>query len=603
MKKNYDLFFLISINLKLFFYQYLTTGSIISTLLDIIPDFITIMIIFSFSLLLNRKKRGWLLYFFNILITVFIIADLIYFRYYKDVLSISVIMNIFLLKDVKSSVFSLISIYDFLFIIDFIITPLYFYKKYFSEDLPFKRRIIYSSSILVISLSLNLMIIKIFNKFQPGLISTMYSKIAVTRYLGLLNYHSIDAFNYISSEINKDKPITTEEKAEINSYFDNKTEIKNELSGKYKGKNIIIIQVEALQGFVISSKINGQEITPNLNKFLKDSAYFSNCFYQVAGGNTSDAEFIVNNSLFPAKEGAVSYKYYNNTLKSLPNTLKELGYSSYAMHGFKEDFWNRRVMNNSEGFNRFYGENSYNTDDVVGMGISDKSFFSQSLDIMKKNKEPFYNFMVTLSSHYPFDDKAFKSFNTGEFEGHLLGNYLQSIHYFDSAVGSFLESLKKDGEFDNSIIIIYGDHYAIPKSNSSDLVKFLGLGDMDDLSFNLLQTVPLIIHFPDGDLKGNYTKYCCQMDIYPTILNLMGLSSKYTFGNDLFSNKELVTFRNGSFTDGKIFYISSNNKYYNLENKKELNSSKELESEKNKILKALGYSDKILEHNLFKDVK
>lgn len=603
MKKKYELFFLLLINLKLFFYQYLISSDLLSTIGDVIPDLLTIMIIFSFTLLLSRKKRDRLLYFFNIIITIFIIADLIYFRYYKDVLSIPVIMNIFLLKDVKSSVVSLISIYDILFFVDFFVKPSYFYKKDLSIELPLKKRVSCFASIFIISLSINLIIIKILDKVQPELISTMYSKIAVTRYLGLLNYHSIDTFNYISSEIDKGKPLTSDEKNKIYSYFDNKIHKPNQLTGKYKGKNLIIIQVESLQGFVINSKINGHEITPNLNKFLKDSAYFNNCFYQVSGGNTSDAEFIVNNSLFPASEGAVSYKYFNNTFKSLPNTLKELGYTSYAMHGYNEDFWNRRVMNNAEGFNKFYGETSYSLDDTAGMGLSDKSFFKQSLEKINSYKEPYYNFMVTLSSHYPFDDKAFKSFDTGEYEGSLLGNYLESIHYFDSAIGNFLDSLKKEGKFDNSIILIYGDHYAIPKSENADLSKFLGLNTINDLSFNLLQTVPLIIHLPNGDLKGKYTKYCSQMDVYPTLINLMDLSSKYTFGNDLFSDKELVILRNGSFINGNVYYNSSSNKYYNLDNKKEMNSTKDLQSEKNEILNALGYSDKILQHDLFKELK
>jgi lipoteichoic acid synthase len=603
MKHKYELFFIILINTKLFFYQYAISGFLISTLEHMIPVFLTILVLFSFSLLFKRKKRDRLLYFFNIIITIFIAADLIYFRYYKDVLSIPVIMNAFLLKDVKSSVTSLLSVFDVLFFVDFFIKPSYFYKKDSTPELSFKKRSVCFVFLLIISLSANSVIIKRLNSLQPRLIPTMYSKIAVTRYLGLLNYHSLDVFNYVSTEIEKSNPITDEEKNQITGYFDNKIELPNKLTGKYKGKNLIIIQVEALQGFVINTKVNGQEVTPNLNKFLKDSAYFNNCLYQVSAGNTSDAEFIVNNSMYPASEGAVCYKYFNNTFKSLPNTLKELGYTSYAMHGYKEDFWNRRVMNNSEGFSEFFGEKSYNIDDVVGMGISDKSFFNQSLDKIDSFKEPYYNFMVTLSSHYPFDDKAFKSFNTGEFEGSLLGNYLESIHYFDSAIGSFLDTLKKEGKLDNSIIVIYGDHYAIPRSESADLSKLLGRNVDNDLSFNLLQKVPLIIHLPKGDLKGTYEKNCGQMDIYPTLINMMGISSKYTFGSDLFSNKEMVILRNGSFTDGKVFYNSSSDKYYNLKSKNETPASKELENEKNQSLNALGYSDLILDHNLLKELK
>ena len=111
-----------------------------------------------------------------------------------------------------------------------------------------------------------------------------------------------------------------------------------------KGKNLIIVQVEALQQFVIDKTVMGQEITPNLNKLIKSSAYFNNYFYQIAAGGTSDAEFMSNNSLYPAPSGAAFFFYANNNYLSLPKALVKNGYETAALNGYYETFWNRNIM-------------------------------------------------------------------------------------------------------------------------------------------------------------------------------------------------------------------------------------------------------------------
>jgi phosphoglycerol transferase MdoB-like AlkP superfamily enzyme len=194
------------------------------------------------------------------------------------------------------------------------------------------------------------------------------------------NYHYLDFYNFISFNISRKSPVSKSEQTAIQTFFQDNSFHNNNLNGAAKGKNLIMIQVEALQEFVINAKINGQEITPNLNKWIKKSAYFNNFFYQVSAGGTSDAEFMSNNSLYPSPSGAAYYLYPNNEYNSLPKSLKDNGYSTAALHGFKGTFWNRDVMYKAVGFDNFYSERDFNIDSTVGLGLSDKSFLNQSVD-------------------------------------------------------------------------------------------------------------------------------------------------------------------------------------------------------------------------------
>ena len=207
-------------------------------------------------------------------------------------------------------------------------------------------------------------------------------------------------------------------------------------------------------------------------------------------------------------------------------------------------------------------------------GLSDKSFLSQSLTKLKSFKQPYFSFLITLSSHYPYDDtagytKGTGAFDTGEFENTLMGNYLKGIHYTDAQLGTFLDELEKEGILNNSIVVLYGDHYAIPKSQIDQLYKLEGIQNATDLDWYELQKVPMMIHFPSDANKGVNHISSGQIDLEPTLSNLFGFKNKYTFGTDLLNSKSnVVNFRNGSFTDGSNFYVSFTDTYYDMNTKK-----------------------------------
>lgn len=607
--RNLDIIlFLILVSLKVMFYGKEISPEFFSYKYILLPVIASVGVLLGIGYFLPKHKRTKFLYVLNIIISSIILADLLYYRYYKDIISIGAIRNAFLLGGVASSITSLFKLMDCVYFLD-ILLIIPFLKVY--RNMPYKEnkkiiRIGMGSLILAGAVLLNGINIYKLSVDQPGLLNTMSNRIYITKVLGNVNFHVIDAYQFTKNKINNSKKLPEAKEKELVNTFEGKSEIQgNKLKGVGEGKNLIVIQVEALQQFAINAKVEGQEVTPNLNKWLNKSMYFDNYFYQVAAGNTSDAEFLSNNSLYPAASGAAYYMYSGNQFKSLPSTLQDKGYYTAAMHGYKDGFWNRNVMYKAQKFQDFYGESTYNIDEEVGLGLSDKSFFNQSLEKMKTFKQPFYSFLISLSSHFPYDDvKGYGEFNVGKYEGSFLGNYLKGIHYTDAQLGIFLENLEKDGYLDNSIVVIYGDHNAISKNYIQELYDFVGEKSPNDLKWYELQKVPMMIHFPQDQNKGVNHTYGGQIDLYPTLANLYNLPRKYMLGNDLLNVKDpKVTFRNGSFTDGRVFYISWTGEYYDIKTGEKITETEELKAKKQESSKDLQSSDELLNHNLIKKLE
>ncbi|AZV57449.1 LTA synthase family protein [Clostridium sp. AWRP] len=566
----------------------------------------SILILISFSLLLKKKSRISFLYTVDIIISLILIADLMYYRYFKDITTVAAIKNAKLLKGVSASVTSVASVKDLWYLVDILIlVPLKRkYKKAEFGIVPMRRRLVSFIVILAVGVGINAKTFYRVSKEQPTLLTAMSNRIYLTTMIGNVNFHIVDSYNYISTSLKNSKKLSTDEENKIKTFLQNNNNTTGETNfkGLAEGKNLIVIQVEALQGFVINQKINGQEITPNLNRWVNKCMYFDNYYYQVAGGNTSDAELMSNNSLYPAQSGAAYYTYSGNKYDSIASELKDKNYYTAALHGNTEGFWNRNVMNKAQDFDDFFGEHSFDASEQIGLGISDKSFLNQSLEKMKTFKQPYYSFLVTLTSHYPYEavDK-YGSFDVGQYKGTLLGNYLQAIHYTDAQLGEFLDKMEEEGMMKNSIVALYGDHFAIPKDNINQLFSFENESRNDDYAWFKYQKVPLLIHFPGDKYAGVNHKYTCQMDLYPTLANLYNLPKNYMFGKDMLNgDSEKVVFRNGSFIDGKNLYVSWTNTYYDLATGNKISETDALKKEKEEYTKELEYCDELQNHNLIK---
>ncbi|NLD48304.1 MAG: LTA synthase family protein, partial [Clostridiaceae bacterium] len=337
----------------------------------------------------------------------------------------------------------------------------------------------------------------------------------------------------------------------------------------------------------------------------KESLYFNNIYVQVAGGNTADAEFMTNTSYYPAGEGAAYFRFVSNKYNSLSNMLKEQNYNSYAFHAYAPSFWNRTEMYKALGFDTFINSAHFVLDEYVGWGgwaLSDASFYRQSLEKIDTSK-PFYSFLITLSSHHPysyFDDK--KTFDVGEYDKTYMGNYLKAQNYADSAIEGFIGSLKEKGLYENSLIVIYGDHTGLPKTQAGDdLLKFLGKTD-GKLEWAKLQKIPLIIHCPGVNAEV-IDKTGGQVDLYPMIANMLGIDDYYAMGNDILnSNKGYAVLRNGSVITDDYYYFSDDKKAYDINSGSVLKEDAYSE-EVAGYQRLLNISDLILERDVLRKIK
>lgn len=516
-------------------------------------------------ILFFNKKRLVALFIADIFFTLLLLADTLYFRYYYNAITVPVLYQIGLVSSITDSAKSLFRVKDIIFAIDiplFILFILY-YKKLkpgrFIAINPLKRII---SSIIILLISVGMLKFA-YGQSSPGVFP--YDNNYVINELGILYFHYYDIKRNIHERYFADRSLESEEKALIDNYFDSKKSEGSKLNGIAARKNLIVVQMEAIQQFVINAEFNGKEITPNLNKFINESVYLDNFYYQVGTGNTSDAELLANTSLYPLRDGSAYFKYPTNTYESLPGFLEKLGYNSYVFHANNPSFWNRTEMYKAIGFDKFISSRDFTLDERLGWGLSDESFFRQSLEEIDTTS-PFYSFMITLSSHHPynyFDD--YNGFDVGKYEDTMTGNYVKAASYVDKAIGSLLEDLKKRGLYDNSIIVIYGDHHAVLKDQTEMLEELIGF-EFSEYNWTLLHKTPCLIRFPGLEETGVNSTISGEIDLLPTIANLMGFKAPHALGKDIFNTENgYAVLRDGSVITDEFVYVSTENKVYNNE--------------------------------------
>lgn len=383
--------------------------------------------------------------------------------------------------------------------------------------------------------------------------------------------------------------------------------------GIAKGRNLIVIQVEAMQNLVIGASYKGQEITPNLNRLIeKDSFYFDTYYQQLGSGNTSDAEFATNNSLYGSMKSYTYEIYKDNYFRGLPVLLGEKGYHTMAFHAYDGDYWSRETAYPGQGFEEFYSGEDFGPGEMLGMGLSDRDMFLQSAEILSQKTQPFYAFMVTLSSHHPFDISG--GLDISQDTESTFENYLQSMNYVDSSISAFIQELKEKGLYDNSVIVIYGDHFGLnPKDEevNRETSDYLGT----DYWYETAMNIPLIIHIPGCGMEKTVSTPGGQVDFLPTIAYLMGFDELDTiyFGHNLLTAEDnFVPIRayvqRGSFVSGDVMFqmspsrIFSDGRAVNIRNGKEVEDIQALKELYIRSVQLTNTSDYYLDHDVLRQV-
>ena len=542
-----------------FFFR-LSLVSLGEEILIVINSIGPILLIYGSIYFLKPSKRSFAIIGVSALFSVIMIANTLFYKFYDDIMTLPILLQMDNTGGLGSSVMNLIDFKVLFLVMNLPIlmvanrrikdstkgTP-HFYKKYFISMI--------GAYLLTFGLS-----------YLSGLpmFNVPYNREVMIKTLGIYQYGLYDIYLSLTTPIDY-ALAENNEFIEVSNYVkSNQINPNSELFGVAKDQNIIVISLESLQEFAINLEVNGEEVTPFLNQFIQECYYFNNFYQQTSQGKTSDAEFITENSLYAADRGSAFYAKSQNQYESLASIFKGQGYYTAVFHANEKEFWNRETMYEALGFDHFFDESAFlvNEENSFGWGLTDEAFFEQTLDYLKGLPQPFYAKLLTLTNHYPFEiPEQYQYISPGETNNEIVNHYITTVRYLDEALKSFITNLKESGLYDNTIIVMYGDHYGLSESYYEDLAILL---QEEEITLNRhldLQRVPFIIHLPNQEEGEVVSTVSGQIDMKPTLLNLVGLpvNAYINFGQDLFAadRRELIVLRDGSFIGSEYRYADS----------------------------------------------
>jgi phosphoglycerol transferase MdoB-like AlkP superfamily enzyme len=478
------------------------------------------------GLLLPRRVRAWMLFTVGALGSILILGDVVYYRFFGDVLSVPALLAARQTSRVWGSIRSETSA-DLLWLVVDLPIALWLVIRVSTLKVPifsFRKRALAAAALAVV-----LVFEGIALSAPRALASTpldqMFRDRAVVEQLGPFGYHAYDGWNYARSRWLRPPPSETQWRDAV-AWFAERAPLRagsNAAFGAARNKNLIVIQVESLQDFVVDFRVGGQEVMPRLRRWANDSLRFTNVSDQTSEGRTSDAEFVTLASLLPLDHGAAAFRYPGNHYVTLPRVLTEHGYHTLSAVPFEPGFWNRQVMHPAYGFQETLFEPQFQITEQIGWGLNDRDFLQQMVPHLEQSAKPFVAWLITLSLHHPFDDfpARHKVLKLGALEGSSFGNYLHTMRFFDDALESFKDSLAKNGLLNDSVIVVFGDHDAgFPRG--ATLAKTIGIGP-DVVDWALNDRVPLFVRVPGAPLRGIREAAAGQTDFAPTLLALLGV--------------------------------------------------------------------------------
>ncbi len=553
----------------------------------------------------GRKKYIFLMVIY-LFLSILLYSNILYYRFFNDYITLPTLAQTQNVGEIGGSVVSLFKPYDFLFFIDFILLiGLLAFRFVKIEIRDMNRQKV--TAFFIISLAVSCANLGLAELDRPELLTRGFDRNYIVKYIGLYNYTLYDAVQSTNASAQRVMANSNDITEVYNYTKSNYANPNPAYFGAAKGMNVIYFHLESFQNFLIHYKLNGEEVTPFLNSLTeeKNTIYFDNFFHQTAHGKTSDAEFMLENSLYGLTQGSAFMQKSLNTYQAAPAILGQQGYTSAVFHGNSGSFWNRDEIYKSFGYDHFFDSSYYKMDpeDLADYGLMDKPFLKESIPLLESLPQPFYTKFITVTNHFPFPiDKKDATIEPNTTGVPSVDSYFQTARYADEALKQFFASLKKSGLYDNSIIIMYGDHYGISKDNNPEMEQVLGK-TITPFESTGLQRVPLFIHVP-GIKGGVNHEYGGQIDVLPTLLHLLGIDSKkyVQFGTDLLSKQhdDLIPFRNGDFVSSTITSIEG--KFYDSTTGMELGNNKLADAMKDQeiVEQKLSLSGKVVNGDLLR---
>ena len=609
-------------------------------------DLAMILLIGSFAYFIKPSKRYRYLLFWLIAFAAIEIINVIYYKFFTSFASFGELATLGQTETVVGSIFEKLRVINFIYVLSPIIF-VYIYCKInktayfvFIEKINKAKRCFFGT-IIAAFLCLAFSFASA-TKTDYSRLVKQWNRVYVADRFGFILYQFNDLVQTLTPKfsslfgyddaLKKFEKFYTKER--INEYSS-----KNQYTDIFKGKNVIFVHMESIQSFLMNLEFNGEEVTPTVNKLAKEGLYFDNFYPQISTGTSSDTEFTLLTSLLPAASGTVFVSYYNRDYNTIPKYLKELGYTTYSIHGNHASMWNRSKVHPRLGYEKMFFEESfeYTEDDVINLGINDSLFFKEAMPILEgveQNNSPYMGTIITLSNHSPFiyKDKyapydlsvkvtndAGKTYVTNYLDGTAVGNYITSSHSADLSLGEFIDYVNNSEYFNDTIFVFYGDHDArLSRSEINYLYNYNPLnGEVydekdehykpyDSFDHELNKKTPLIIWSKDKAVREKINKkvsYVMGMyDVMPTIGNMFGFKNPFALGHDIFNikDKNIVVFPNGNYLSNEVYYSSANGKFKTIKNNAVLDEDY-VKSLADYAEERLEVSNAIIVHNLIKN--
>jgi phosphoglycerol transferase MdoB-like AlkP superfamily enzyme len=341
--------------------------------------------------------------------------------------------------------------------------------------------------------------------------------------LGVLNAHMFELMRGVKERAKREH-LDSQQRQRIEAFFAERAGDTPVAPSVTTPPNLLMIQVEALQQWVVGARVKQQEVTPFLNRAHEHGLYYPNVFDQTSHGRTSDAEYLVLTSQHPLSHGALCFLRDENHFVTLAHVLRERGYTTLSAHPYKRGYWNRAVLHPRYGFERSLFRRELGGGLVVGWGLADGVFFERMVPELQALPQPYFALLVTLGLHHPYNrfPRHLSAMEVGDLEGTSLGNYLLAMNYFDAVLEVFLAELRARGLLENTIVAIYGDHDSRLET-PPEVLALAGIGRWDPSVPARIERVPLLIMLPNQEAHGVVSTVGGQVDIGPTLLHHMGI--------------------------------------------------------------------------------
>lgn len=394
---------------------------------------------------------------------------------------------------------------------------------------------------------------------------------------------------------------TNETKNSINKYIKNRTITSyNDHTGMFEGKNVIVIMMESVGEIIIN-----KDLYPNFYKMYSEGISFNNNFSPRNSCATGNNEFSGMTSLYTIQNNCTANVFSSNKyFTSIFNLFKNAGYKTSSMHDYTEQYYVRSVIHKNLGSDAYYNVNDLNIPyyNEYKNWASDEDFMNAAMDITLSdtNNTPFMLWLTTVSPHQPYNQSSvegdkYLSITEGMGYSMELRRYMSKLKTFDNSLGILLDRLNEAGALDDTVIVMYGDHYPYGLKNKdiSDILTY-------DLSDYEVERTPMVIY--NTQIKSEVVeKYSSYINLTPTVANLFNLDfdPRYYMGTDVFSDEYLniVTFADGSWKNGDVYYNASSGTVSNYTDKEY--STDELIRINNIVTNRMQISEVIIRNNYF----